>query len=245
VRPKGKESEADLAHSRFKVPESDFLTLLKIWRQYDTIYDSDSWARANFLNSKTLAEVRQVRYQLFRVLRRNGIRASESQDPEAIGKSIASGFIHNLMENHSEHLYRRVKDGEVGFYIHPTSSTFGYDHKFFVSAEIVKTKKIYNRIIQAVKPEWIREIAPQLIREELQEVYYDSVSDRVVRKVDIYLKGSSGAFMEEEREITGAEAVSVFAEALAQGKIDMPFVRRNKEVMATINDLWRRAEGKL
>lgn len=79
VRPKGKESEADAAHRRFKVPESDFLTLLKVWQEYEANDFRDSWARENFLHSKMLAEVRQVRYQLFRILRRNNIHANESQ----------------------------------------------------------------------------------------------------------------------------------------------------------------------
>ncbi|MFN7088773.1 MAG: helicase-related protein, partial [Candidatus Paceibacteria bacterium] len=77
IRPKGKESEADVAHRHFRVPESDFLTLLRVWEEYEANDFSDSWARNNFLHSKMLAEVRQVRYQLFRVLRRNGIHASK------------------------------------------------------------------------------------------------------------------------------------------------------------------------
>jgi len=243
VRPKGKESEADAAHSRFKVPESDFLTLLKVWQEYEANDYRDDWARNNFLHTKMLAEVRQVRYQLFRALRRNGIRASESRDPEAIGKSIAAGLIENLMEFYSRHSYCRVKDGESGFFIHPSSATFERKPKFFVPAEIVRTKKTYARIIQEVKPEWIREIAPQLIREEVREAYYDSATDRVLRKVDIYLKGSYNPFIEEERPVSGEEATRIFAEALAQGKINMPFVSHNKQVMETINDLWRRAGG--
>jgi HrpA-like RNA helicase len=178
-------------------------------------------------------------------LRRNGIRASDSQDPEAIGKSIAAGLIENLMEYYSRHSYRRTKDNKTGFYIHPSSSTFGHDPKFFVPAEIVRTKKTYARIIQEVKPEWIPKIAPQFIKEKPCEPYYDPEKDKVMQKINIYLKGSHNAFMQEEREVAGEEAVRVFAEALAQGKIDMPFVKHNKEVMETINDLWRRAEGKL
>lgn len=241
VRPKDKEYEADAAHHRFKVSESDFLTLLKVWQEYEANDFRDSWARDNFLHSKTLAEVRQVRYQLFRALRRNGIRASESQDPEAIGKSIAAGLIENLMEHYSRHSYRRAKDNESGFFIHPSSATFGHNPKFFVPAEIVRTNKTYARIIQEVKPPWIREIAPQLTREEPREAYYDPASDRVLRKVTIYLKGSYSPFMEEERLLSGEEAMKVFAEALAQGKIDLPFVKHNKEVMETVNGLWRRA----
>jgi HrpA-like RNA helicase len=245
VRPRDKGHEADAAHSRFRVPESDFLALLKVWQEYEANDYRDNWARDNFLSGKTLNEVRQVRYQLLRALRRNGIRASESQDPEAIGQSIAAGLIENLMEYYSRHSYRRVKDSKRGFFIHPSSATFGRDPKFFVPAEIVQTTKTYARIIQEVKPEWIPEIAPQLTREELRQAYYDPIRDRAVRKVYIYLRERYDPFMEEERPLAGEEAARVFAEALSQGKIDLPFARRNKEIIETVNDLWRRAEGKL
>jgi RNA helicase HrpA len=246
VRPKNKEEEAEKAHNRFRVPESDFLTLLKVWQEYEANDYRDGWARDNFLHTKMLAEVRQVRYQLFRALRRNGIRASESQDPEAIGKSIAAGLIENLMERYSHYSYRRVKGGGVDLFIHPSSVTFGRNPKFFVSAEIVQTKRTYARVIQEVKPNWIEEIAPQLIREEPKEAYYDPASDRVLRKINFYIKGGGyDPFMEEERPLAGREAVEIFAEALAQEKINMPFIKHNKEAIETINDLWRRAEGKL
>jgi len=109
VRPAEQNDEAETAHRRFRVAQSDFLTLLKVWQEYETNNFSNDWARRNFLNSRMLAEIRQIRYQLFRALRRNGIRASESQDPEAIGKSITAGLIENLMAYQSRYSYFRVK----------------------------------------------------------------------------------------------------------------------------------------
>jgi len=245
VRPKGKEQEADTAHFRFKFPGSDFLTLLKIWQEYEANHFDDSWARENFLHSKVLNEVRQIRYQLFKILRQNGIEASESQDPEAIGKSITAGLIENLMAHHSRYSYYRVKDGKTGFYIHPSSVTFKDNPNFFVAARIVETKKVYAQIIQKVKPQWIREVAPQLTSEEALKPYYDQEADKIVQDVDIYLKGKKSFLMTEKREVKGKKAVEVFAEVLARGEIDMPFVEHNREIMETINDLWRRAEGKI
>jgi RNA helicase HrpA len=257
VRPRGKESEADAAHRRFKVPESDFFTLLNVWEAYEANHYDDDWTRDNFLHSKMLREVRQVRYQLFRVLRRNGIRASESQDPEAIGKSIAAGLIHNLLEYRTsgryDRLYRHVAGKVPDDIIIDRDSVLKSKSPHIVVAYDIRkvpTKRggflTVAQFCQEVKPQWIREIAPQLIREEAREAYYDPATDRVLRKINIYLKGSYSAFMEEERPVVGEEAVKVFAEALAQGKLgDLPFVKHNKEVIETINDLWRRAEGKL
>jgi HrpA-like RNA helicase len=251
VRPQGKESKADKAHERFKVPGSDFLTLLKVWEEYEQNHYNDDWARNNFLNPKVLEEVRQIRYQLFRILKEHNIPVVSSKDPEVIAKSVAAGLIESLMELQTHHAYRRVKDSEIGFFIHRSSVTFGSDSKpeFLVAAEVVQTEekgKKYCNFIQVVKPEWLFEIAPHLIREEESKMaYYDPTKGIVVRKVYLYLKGSHrGALKEEERPVTVKEATEIFAEALALGRIDLPFVKHNKQVMEIIEDLWKRTEGK-
>lgn len=245
IRPKGKEDEADAAHQHFKVPESDFLTLLNVWQEYTINNYRDKWARDNFLRSRALAEARQIRFQLFRALRRNGIHTTQSQNPEAISKSVAAGLIGNLMESDSRHSYRRVNDNETGFFIHPSSATFEHGPEFFVPAEIIETSKVYARTIQEVKPKWIREIAPQLTKEEIQETYYDLVNDRVVCKIAIFLKENYSLLTKEEQLLSDSEeTMKVFAEALAQGEIDLPFIKQNKQIIETINDMWCRDEGK-
>lgn len=245
TRPKDKEVEADRAHQQFKVPGSDFLTLLKVWQAYMANDFRDGWARENSLNSKVLAEVRQVRYQLLRSLRRNGVHASDIEDPEAIGKAIVAGRIGNLMEYSGRHAYRRVKDDRGGFYLHPGSTAFGREPQLFVCDEVTRTTKPFARTIQEVKPEWLREVAPQLTREELGEVRYDPAADQVVQKVAVFLKGSYRELLAEQRAVAGEKATRVFAEALAAGRIELPFVRANKETIDALNDVWRRAEGNI
>lgn len=243
VRPKEKEWEADSAHRQFKVPESDFLTLLKVWEAYEKSNYSDRWARDNFLHGKALDEVRSVRYQLFQALRRNGIRATENADPDIIGKCITAGLVENLMEEGSRHSYIRVRDRESGFFIHPSSATFGNAPRYFVPGEIVKTSKTYARVIQEVKPEWIREVAPQMIKEIPRSTRYDPQTDQVIQTIELALKGSYSSFGSEERQVTGEQAVEEFSSALSSGVLDMPFVTHNKGVMDELNKLYIRSGG--
>ena len=246
VRPKGKEREADQAHERFKVKESDFLTLLKVWKEYEANRQNYNWARENFLQGKVLDEVKNIRFQLFKALRRNGIRATKNEDPETIGKSIASGLIGNLMSYNSRHSYRRVQDNQTGIYIHPGSTTFGSDSKFFVPAEIMVTSKTFARTCQEVKPEWLPEIAPHLVEEKPQKAFYDKVTDRVVRKVQYNLKGQYSSFLEREEGVEGEEAIEALAEALAFEKVEgVAEVRQNKAIAEYLNRLWVKAEGKI
>ena len=245
VRPKGKESEADRIHKNFRVPKSDFLTLLKVWHEYEANHFQDTWARANFLNSKVLNEVRQIRYQLFNILRRNKIPISTADDPESIQKAVAAGLIENLMEHYYKYSYRRIRDGQKDIYIHPSSVVFGEIPKFFVAAEIIQTSKTYARMIQVVEPDWLKEIALHLVSEKIREIYYDPLNDEVVEIVDTYLKGDSSPFMMEKRKVTEERAVEVFAQALSEGKIDLPFVQHNKEIISYIRTLWLKSEGKI
>lgn len=243
-RPKDKQYEADSAHQQFKVGSSDFLTLLNVWRSYSENKFSDHWARANFLNAKVLGEVRDVRYQLLRILKSNGLSAADNADDEAISKSIAAGLIENLMEYYGRHSYRRVKDGMVGFFIHPSSATFGAAPNYFVPAEIVATSKTYARVCQRIKPEWLREIAPQLVREVVSDGYYDLSSDRVQQEVGFYLKGSNGDQLDsEQREVVGQNATAIFAKELERGTLEYDFLSDNRQVVKTMADLYIRSAG--
>jgi len=245
VRPKGKEIEADLAHQKFKVPGSDFLTLLKVWENYQQTGYSNKWAQENFLHWRTLKEAREIQFQLLRILGHNGIEIEKTKNPELIGKSIAAGLIGNLMSYYSHYRYLRIRDGEVGFYIHPSSALFGQTPKFLVAGEVVRTKKTYLRMCQEVKPEWLKEIAPHWIEKKTRDLYYDFEKDKVIRKAEYYLKNVSGSVWEELEEVKGEEAVEVFAEILAEKSLDFPFIEHNEKVLQTLKKLWIRSEGKM
>jgi len=242
VRPKGKEMEADPAHRVFKISGSDFLSLLKVWQEYEVNKYNSAWAHKNFLSSKVLAEVQQIRYQLFRALRRNGIRVSQPPEPEAIGKSITASYLDNLLIYEGDNCYRRVKDNLTDIYLHPSSVNFSEKPLLLVAAEIVRTNRIYARLTQVVKPEWLYEIAPHLLEKVRRELNYDETQDRLQARYALFLGSSNIGEIQEEP--SGEEAVDAFAEILAKGTIDLPFVRHNKQVLETIEDIRLRSEGK-
>jgi HrpA-like RNA helicase len=74
VRSKEHQNEADSAHAQFKSTLSDALTFLKIWDEYESSEYSPSWCYENFLNGRTLFEIRKIREQLFSLLAREGKR---------------------------------------------------------------------------------------------------------------------------------------------------------------------------
>jgi len=249
IRPEKLEYEADSKHRAFKDRNSDFLTLLNVWRGYEEKvreYEEkvrewnkqsieykkknpypigvEVWVRNNFLNIKVLNEVKDVREQLFRILEKNGIKRNSSEDKNAIGKSIAAGLADNLIRLYAKYSYIRPRDGESNLFIHPSSVTFGQNPQFVVSAEIVETSKKYARVCQIVEPEWVRDIVPSLVKEVPEHAYYDRDRDQVVCYYSLFLNYSLNPYLEEERVITGEKAVDEFCEALSDGTFkDMPF----------------------
>jgi len=261
-RPKGKENEADSSHAQFRDPDSDFVTYLNAWDAYVQNGYSDQWARENFLNGRVLDEARKVRYDLLRVLRRNGIVVSgngkggvTTHDREAIGKAVTAGLIGGLMEYDKRYSFRKIDGTENGIYIHPSSSTFGNPRSLMVSSEVFRNPqgKIYASNCQLVNPEWIPEVAPQLvIPESPYGARYDSVKDAVVVDVTLRLKGSRNGIVvgEKQEQVEGDEAVRTFARALVMSEVPVSetlqaTLDRNNQEVARLNDLWRRAEGKI
>ena len=86
-RPLERQREADTAHRRFIHPDSDFLTLLRIWETYHGEFETLSQARMrrfcreHFLSYTRMREWRDIHTQLLEVLReRDGFRLTSVND---------------------------------------------------------------------------------------------------------------------------------------------------------------------
>jgi ATP-dependent helicase HrpA len=86
-RPLDKQQQADAAHRKFVHPDSDFLTLLKIWETYHDEFETLSQARLrrfcrdHFLNYARMREWRDIHAQLLDVLReRDDFRMTSAFD---------------------------------------------------------------------------------------------------------------------------------------------------------------------
>ena len=195
ARPKDKETQADNAHRKFKKDGSDFMTSLEVWKQWSSSGFNDKWAHDNFLNVRQLFEIREVRSQLLRELSRLEIIAEDSKnDPESIQKSIAAGLIQNLaVPTFSNFGYKKVSAHESGVFInyiftHPASSVFGMRPDFMIASEVVTTSKTFARKCQTVDPQWLPEIAPQILVETGKLYTYDIEKDSAVQTIVYALK---------------------------------------------------------
>lgn len=216
-RPKGKEYEADLAHSLFKDPQSDALTFLTIWKEYAAHNRAASWCFDNFLNVKALQEVVKIREQLFDILRRNGIEIrSRISDSDSVLKAVAAGLIYNLMVSGSFHAYEGVVRPIDSVFVHPGSSVFNHSSfgNLLVAAKIMQTTKSYAHIVTVVQPSWLPDLVPELCTfGETKMVRREEGQDFVIATRDVRLKCRSSYGDVQERMIGKDEIKLTLAEA--------------------------------
>ena len=159
VRPPGDEEDADDAHYRFMDPTSDFLTVLKVFKEWQKVdpKNREQFCINNYLNHRALAEIDAVTIQLMRLLDEKCIPISTKESRERIGRAVTAGLVLNLLTLKSEggKSYRAKRQGHVR--IAPDSAIVACCNfpTYAVCAEILETRGTYARRVQAVPKQWL------------------------------------------------------------------------------------------
>ena len=123
-RPLDLQEEADKSHRQFANPDSDFLTLLRIWDTYHENLDQlkthsqmRRFCKQRFLSFTRMREWRDIHSQLsgsLRETRTAGARQSAKVATfDAIHRSIAAGLLGNVARKKEHNLYSAARGREV------------------------------------------------------------------------------------------------------------------------------------
>jgi ATP-dependent helicase HrpA len=190
-RPMDKKEAAAAAHKRFADPQSDFLTLLKIW---DAVHDEwerirsqgqrRKFCRANFLSYQRMREWQDLHAQLHGALEDLGrFKLNDSSaDYAAIHRSILTGLLAHVATRKERNVYKGVGNRELMMF--PGSALFDRNEKpnkpkqlqsqgkpipksiqqppWIVAGEIVETSQLFARTAAGIDPLWIPQLAPHL-----------------------------------------------------------------------------------
>lgn len=158
-RPREREEEADSAHEKFYVHESDHLTLLHVFTQWKANGCSDRWCTRHFLHSKNLRQAREVRDQFQDIMTQQRMPlVSCGTDWDVIRKCICSGFYHQAARrgggSGSEKEYLNLRTS-VSMYLSRSSALSGLADAppFVVYHELRLTAREYMSVVTAVDPE--------------------------------------------------------------------------------------------
>jgi len=253
-RPPDKAAQADQAQAAFIHPDSDFLTLLKIWdRFHDPAENLASKSRQKkFCEEKFLSYARMrewgfVHDQILSILTEQGITAGPRQRRETspplyagIHRSVLSGFLSNIAVHREKSMYQAAKGREV--MIFPGSALFGKSRPWIVAAEVVRTSRLFARTAAKIDPAWLEELGGVLCRYSYSEPRWDRDRGEVRAKEKASLFGLE---IVSERDVNFGpknpeEAHRIFVnEALVEGEVKdpPPFLRHNLEIQKRVREM--------
>jgi len=193
-RPQDQREAAAAAHRRFLHPQSDFLTLLKIWESVHVEWERlrtqgqrRKFCRAHFLSYLRMREWQDLHAQLQGALGElDRFRLNESSaDYAAIHRSILTGLIAHVAQRQERNLYRGTGNRSIAIF--PGSALHDRQERppapaarsragapsrpapvrqplWIVTGEIVETSQLFARTVAGIDPLWILHLAPHLCK---------------------------------------------------------------------------------
>lgn len=169
-RPEGREEDSDRERGKFYIHESDHLTLLRVYNQWERNRFSSNWCERCFVNYKVMIKAKDVLEQLELILSkyiqslnldRKSRRIQSSDDESVIKKCICKSYFHQaaMLRNLKE--YQNLRTG-IPCHLHPTSVLYSMSSlpKYIIYHELVMTTKEYMQCATAVEAEWLAELGP-------------------------------------------------------------------------------------
>ena len=177
-RPLERAAAADERHSRFADEQSDFLSLLKLWKLQDES-GLRRLCRENFLSYPRMREWRDVHAQLKQTLewQESSVRPEKPEGYRAIHRALLAGLLGNVGMRDEEGAYTGARG--IKFWIHPGSWT-KKPGKWIVAAELVETTRLFARSVAAIEPRWLEELGGHLIKRSRSEPHWEKSRGEVV-----------------------------------------------------------------
>ncbi len=206
-KPADKMPQADAKHAAFRHPESDFLTILNIWNEFETQkkHLSNSKLRkyctVNFLSYIRMREWFDIHAQIMQVIKgelkmhvntsddcmdaggrapKVGANATQGAVAESSYEAIHCALLPGLLSNigFRHEQYEYLGARGLKFFIFPGSGLHKLKPKWIMAAEQVETSKVYARNVARIEPEWIEQCAGHLIKRNFYDPHWEKKSAR-------------------------------------------------------------------
>jgi ATP-dependent helicase HrpA len=194
-RPVDKQAQADQSHARFRDPESDFASYLKLW-EYLTEQKRDLSAnrfrklcRAEYLNYLRVREWQDVAGQLKQMVKSLDITPNETPaEPQRIHMALLVGLLSHIgLKEQAKNDYLGARNARFGIF--PGSALFKKQPRWVMAAELVETSRLWGRIVARIDPEWIEPLAGHLVRRTYSEPRWEKKRGSVMASERVTLFG--------------------------------------------------------
>ena len=206
-RPEEKRELANAAHKAFAAPESDFITLLKIWNATPEASGGSrnalrKFCKSNFLSFTRMQEWRDVWKQLCDSFSDDLRQPTPPASDDAIHRSILAAQLGHVAMKEERNLYKAAGNREVSVF--PGSNLYGRREKngkgkpgqdkgrqplWIVAGEIVQTSQLFARTLAKIDPNWIAELGAHLCQFKYSEPHWNLKAGRVLVTQRVLIHG--------------------------------------------------------
>uniref|UniRef100_UPI00398E8330 ATP-dependent RNA helicase DHX33 isoform X1 n=2 Tax=Pristiophorus japonicus TaxID=55135 RepID=UPI00398E8330 len=158
--PLAKRDEVHSVRKKFISSEGDHMTLLNVYHAFKNVGGHKEWCRENFVNSRNMTMVAEVRRQLRDICAKFGVQLESSRsDTGNIRRCLAHALFLNAAELQPDGTYATL-DSRQPVAIHPSSVLFHCKPSYVLYNELLHTSKCYMRDLCVVDADWLYEAAP-------------------------------------------------------------------------------------
>ncbi|WP_395743431.1 ATP-dependent RNA helicase HrpA [Prosthecobacter sp.] len=208
-RPEEKRELANAAHKAFAAPESDFLTLLKIWNASPEPTGNSrnalrKFCKGSFLSFTRMQEWRDVWKQLCDSFSEDLRQQTPPATDDAIHRSILAAQLGHIAMKEERNLYKAAGNREVCVF--PGSNLYerrekngkgkpgqgqdkGRQPLWIVAGEIVHTSQLFARTLAKIDPNWIAELGAHLCQFKYSEPHWNLKAGRVLVTQRVLIHG--------------------------------------------------------
>ncbi len=216
-RPADKQQAADQSHKKWQEPNSDFLSLLNLWRHFEEQRQQLSgnqfsrYCKANYVSYLRMREWRDLHHQVHTACR--GLKLSNNSQPaeaDAVHRSLLAGLLGQvgILQDKWEYLGTRNRK----FFIFPASGLSKKPPKWVMAGSLMETSKQFALTVARIDSDWLEPLAAHLVKKSYSEPFYNKKSGQVMAKERQTLFGLS--IVENKNRVYGqvapVEARNVF-----------------------------------
>ena len=186
-RPADKRQAADQCHKQWQDEDSDFVSLLNLWRHFESKRQELSsnqyskYCRANYVSFLRMKEWRDLHHQVHTACRALKLRDNDKPaEYAAIHQAILSGLLGQvgIREEKWEFLGTRNRK----FFIFPGSGLSKKPPKWIMAGSLMETAKQYALNVAKIDSDWLESLAGHLVKKTYSEPFYHQKAGQVMAK---------------------------------------------------------------
>jgi RNA helicase HrpA len=158
--PPGEEMDARRAHHSFRDNRGDFVSYLKLFKNYNDAPNKARFCEKNYLDERAMGEIANVVIQLEEIVSALKIPILSGGEADDYLCCVARGMIQFVCVREGRETYRSLTADRIS--IHPGSVMFKTDPQYIVAGEIVRTTRIYAMSVSPLSKAILERLSPDL-----------------------------------------------------------------------------------